>query len=81
MHSLKNGTKCWGEISHENPPLTYTDPKKTVKKKRKIIKKCVTTLKTELGVNFKMVKYNRTLGEILVRDDCTLTSMFGAVLE
>ena len=46
-----------------------------------MIKKCVTTLKTELGVNFKMVKYSRTLGEILVRDDCTLTSMFGAVLE
>lgn len=73
MPSLKNGTKCWGEISHENP-------KKTVKE-RKIIRKCVTTLKTELGVNFKMVKYSRTLGEILVRDDCTLTSMFGAVLE
>ena len=35
----------------------------------------------ELEVNFKMVKYSRTLGEILVRDDCTLTRMFGAVLE
>ena len=63
---------------------TLHSPKQTLKKtvkERKIIRKCVTTLKTELGVNFKMVKYSRTLGEILVRDDCTLTSMFGAVLE
>lgn len=40
MHSLKNGTKCWGEISHENPPLTWTDPKKTVKKKENNKKMC-----------------------------------------
>ena len=63
---------------------TLHSPKQTLRKqwkKRKIIKKCVTTLKMELEVNFKMVKYSRTLGEILVRDDCTLTSMFGAVLE
>ena len=28
-----------------------------------------------------MVKHSRTLGDILVRDNCTLTSMFCAVLE